>query len=66
MPGGTAPGRAGEAGTPFQHTPGNMEGEAGRALPAPGTAPCPREGENHQWDLLSQAKAEAVPIQAQG
>lgn len=66
MPGGTAPGRAGEAGTPFQLTPGSTEGEAGRALPAPGTAPCPREGGNHQWDLLSRAKPEAVPIQAQG
>lgn len=61
-----ARGRAGEAGTPFQHTPGSTEGEAGRALPAPGTAPCPRKAGKHQWHLLSQAKAEAVPIQAQG
>lgn len=33
---------------------------------APSTGHCPREGGNHQWDLLPQAKAEAVPIQAQG
>lgn len=65
MPMGTAPGRAGEAGTPLGHTPGSKEGEAGRALPALGTVSCPRERGNHQWDLLSRAKAEAVPILAQ-
>lgn len=38
---------------------------AGRVLPALGTALCPREGRNHQRGLLAQAKAEAIPIQAQ-
>lgn len=66
MPGGMALGRAGEAGTPFQLTPGSTEGEAGRAIPAPGTAPCPREAGNHQWDLLSRAKPEAQGSEQEG